>query len=237
MCSTDTKGSRTEGTKEGWILWEERQFEFISCHSLWQEFRAMILSACESQPLKPELRRGLDSRQCLVISEKRPLLTLSFYWTSSHWYSLGYTHVCLEKQQFGSSHTWAWHFFFSLTHHFSPNYHLDSSWAFHQRCLKFKVSFYSLSVQSFVIQALTQSNCLFQFTRTFSLTHFLQINKLTYLLSHTLISLGYVLYISPSTSSTLLSFQSSTCSHKGTMHLFFFFLWGASIVVLAHFFS
>jgi len=140
--------------------------------------------------------------------------------------------MCLEKQQFGSSHTWAWHLFFSLTHNFSPYIHLDSSWAFHQCCLKLKVSFFPLSVQSFAIQALTQSNCLFKFTCTYSLTHFPQINNQTSLLSQTLISLGYVLCISPSTSSSLLSFQSSICSHQGAMHLFF-----SSIVVLTHFFS
>lgn len=91
--------------------------------------------------LKPELRRGLESRQRLVISERRPSLTLSLYCTSTHTQSLGHTcrvSTCVS----GKATIWVKpHLSMMLFQNHSPYNQLDSSGALHQCWLKFKAFF------------------------------------------------------------------------------------------------
>lgn len=154
--------------------------------------------------LKPELRRVLETRQRLVISERRPSLTLSLYCTSTHTHSLG--HTCrVSKCVSGKATIWVKpHLSMTVFPNLSPYNQLSSSWALHQCWLKFKASFF-LSIQSFrshsqlFVLSPNRLACFNSLSWTLSLTHF-KSTKLTYLFSHTLISLGYVLRISPSTS-------------------------------------
>lgn len=115
--------------------------------------------------LKAELRRGLESRQRLVISERRPSLTLSLYCTSTHTHSLGHTcrvSTCVS----GKATIWVKpHLSMTLFQNHSPYNQLDSSGALHQCWLKFKASFFlvcsKLSVTFTVIHAVSQSTRLF----------------------------------------------------------------------------
>lgn len=76
--------------------------------------------------VKPELRRGLESRQRLVIRERRPSLTLSLY-CSTHTNSLGHTcrvSICVS----GKATIWVKpHLSMTLFQNHSPYNQLDSS--------------------------------------------------------------------------------------------------------------
>lgn len=170
--------------------------------------------------LKPELRRGLESRQRLVISERRPSLTLSLYCSSTHTHSLGHTcraSTCVS----GKATIWVKpHLSMTLFQNHSPYNQLDSSWALHQCWLKFKASFFLVIHSHSCCQPIKSLVLIHSIAPFHSLTSNQHTGLSTFAHTHLLgLRSSYFSF----NLQTLLSFQSNICARICKAPCIYFF--------------